>query len=91
MSGGAVTGEVLRRGLADEVRYSILPVAIWDGIRIFEGLDRDIALHLLEVRAYKSGAPPLSDAGSRRNFAPLTRARARVAEKLVRIERLGLR
>jgi len=53
--GGAVAGEVLRRGLADEVRYSILPVLIGDGIRFFEGLDRDIALHLLEIRAYKSG------------------------------------
>lgn len=53
--GGAVAGEVLRRGLADEVRYSILPVLIGDGIRFFEGLDRGVALHLLEVKAYTSG------------------------------------
>lgn len=53
--GGGVAGEALRRGLADEVRYSILPVAIGAGIRFFEGLDRDIALHLLDVKAYKSG------------------------------------
>jgi hypothetical protein len=28
---------------------------IGDGIRFFEKLDKDIALHLAEVKAYKSG------------------------------------
>jgi hypothetical protein len=28
---------------------------IGDGIKFFEELDRDIALHLAEVKAYKSG------------------------------------
>ena len=55
VGGGAVSGECLRRGLADEVRYSILPILIGDGIPFFEKLDRDIALHLAEVKAYKSG------------------------------------
>ena len=55
VGGGKVSGECLRAGLADEVRYSVLPVAIGDGIAFFQGLDRDIALHLLEVKAYKSG------------------------------------
>lgn len=55
VGGGAVSGECLRLGLADEVRYSVLPVLIGDGIRFFENLDRDIALHLTEVKAYKSG------------------------------------
>lgn len=53
--GGAVAGECLRRGLADEIRYSILPVAIGDGVSFFEGLDRDVALHLVESIAYRSG------------------------------------
>jgi dihydrofolate reductase len=53
--GGALCAECLRRGLADEVRYSILPIAIGDGIPFFAGLDRDVPLHLAEVRAYKSG------------------------------------
>jgi dihydrofolate reductase len=53
--GGAVSGECLRLGLADEVRYSILPILIGDGIPFFETLDRDIPLHLAEVTAYKSG------------------------------------
>ena len=53
--GGAVSGECLRLGLADEVRYSILPILLGDGISFFERVDRDVALHLMEVKAYKSG------------------------------------
>src|SRR5512134_3106651 len=55
VGGGVVAGECLRLGLADEVRYSILPILIGDGIPFFEKLDWDIALHLAEVTAYKSG------------------------------------
>jgi dihydrofolate reductase len=55
VGGGVVSGECLRLGLADEVRYSILPILIGDGIPFFEKLDRDIALHLEEVKAYRSG------------------------------------
>ena len=55
VGGGVVSGECLRLGLADEVRYSILPILIGNGIQFFEKLDRDIALHLAEVKAYKSG------------------------------------
>jgi len=53
--GGAVAGECLRLGLADEIRYSILPVLIGEGISFFDKLDRDVSLHLAEVKAYKSG------------------------------------
>jgi dihydrofolate reductase len=55
VGGGAVSGECLRLGLADEIRYSILPVLIGDGIRFFDSLDTDVALHLAEVKAYDSG------------------------------------
>src|SRR6185503_13576208 len=55
VGGGAVSGECLRLGLADEVRYSIVPILIGDGISFFEGLNQDVALHLVEVKAYKSG------------------------------------
>jgi dihydrofolate reductase len=55
VGGGAVAGECLRLGLADEVRYSILPILIGEGVPFFEKLDRDVALHLAEVKAYKSG------------------------------------
>ena len=59
VGGGAVSGECLRLGLADEVRYSILPVLIGDGVSFFEGLDRDVQLHLMEVKGYKSGVVAL--------------------------------
>ena len=59
VGGGMVSGECLRLGLADEVRYSILPILIGNGIPFFENLDRDVALHLTEVKAYKSGTVAL--------------------------------
>ena len=55
VGGGAVSGECLRRGLADELRYSILPILIGDGVAFFDRLDRDVPLHLVEVKAYQSG------------------------------------
>jgi len=55
VGGGEVSAECLRLQLADEVRYSILPILIGDGISFFQGLDRDVALHLLEATPYKSG------------------------------------
>jgi dihydrofolate reductase len=55
VGGGEVSAECLRLRLADEVRYSIVPKLIGDGISFFQGLDEDVALHLLEATAYKSG------------------------------------
>jgi len=53
--GGVVAAECLRLGLADEIIYSILPIVIGDGISFFGKLDKDISLHLAEVKAYKTG------------------------------------
>jgi dihydrofolate reductase len=55
VGGGAVSASCLRLGLADEIRFSIAPVLIGDGIQFFEKLDRDVSLHLSEVKAYKTG------------------------------------
>src|SRR5262249_27687184 len=55
VGGGAVSGECLRLGLADDVRYSILPILIGEGVSFFEKLDRDVALHLVESKAYRNG------------------------------------
>jgi dihydrofolate reductase len=55
VGGGVVSGECLRLGLADEVRYSIMPILIGEGISFFDRLDQDVALHLLELKAYKTG------------------------------------
>lgn len=53
--GSKLATEALRLGLANEIAYTIAPVLIGDGIPFFEDVGKDVALHLLEVKAYKSG------------------------------------
>src|SRR5207237_9081981 len=48
VGGGVVSGECLRLGLADEVRYSILPFLIDNGIRFFEKMVRVVSMNLAE-------------------------------------------
>ncbi len=55
VGGASLAGEFLRRGLADEVRCSILPILIGDGIPFFRTVGGDIPLHLAEVHAYATG------------------------------------
>ena len=55
VGGGAVSGECLRLGLADEIRYSIVPIVIGEGVSFFDRLDKDVPLHLADVKAYQSG------------------------------------
>ena len=55
VGGGALSGDCLRLGLADEVRYSIVPIVIGEGIPFFDRLGRDVALHLAEVTPYRDG------------------------------------
>lgn len=55
VGGGVLAAECLRLGLADEIRYSIVPTLIGSGISFFEQLGTDIPLHLAEVQAYRNG------------------------------------
>jgi dihydrofolate reductase len=55
VGGSTVCAECLRLELADEVRYSILPILIGAGIPFFDKLHGDTALHLAEVKAHRSG------------------------------------
>ena len=59
VGGGMLAGECLGLKLADEVYYSIVPVLIGEGISFFGRLEKDVALHLAEVKAYKSGMAEL--------------------------------
>lgn len=59
VGGGTVSGECLRRGLVDEIRYSVLPIVIGEGIPFFEKLGKDVPLHLMEVKAYNNGVVEL--------------------------------
>ena len=47
--------ECVRLGLVDEVCSSIIPILIGDEIPVFDQLNKDNALHLREVNAYKNG------------------------------------
>jgi dihydrofolate reductase len=59
VGGGAVSAECLRRRLADEVRYTIVPMLIGDGIPFFQRFDTDLPLHLLEATPFKDGTVAL--------------------------------
>jgi dihydrofolate reductase len=76
VGGGEVAGECLRLGLADEVRYSIMPILIGDGISFFKGLDKDVALHLVEVKAYGSGMVALRHEVRKQASVPKRRPRS---------------
>ena len=55
VGGALLSTEWLRLGLADEVRYSILPILLGEGIPFVHKIGRDIALHLADVKAYANG------------------------------------
>ncbi|WP_026262362.1 dihydrofolate reductase family protein [Spirosoma panaciterrae] len=55
VGGAELANEFIRLMLADEIRLSILPIILGDGLRFFEQFGQEQALHLLDVRAYKSG------------------------------------
>jgi dihydrofolate reductase len=59
VGGGMLAAECLRLGLADEIRYSVMPILIGEGISFFGQLEQDIPLYLAEIKAHKSGMAEL--------------------------------
>jgi dihydrofolate reductase len=55
VGGAMLAKEFIRLKLADEIRMSVLPVILGEGILFFDQLEREQALHLKDVTAYKSG------------------------------------
>ncbi len=56
LAGGAMLSQdFIRLKLADEIRLSILPVILGDGLRFFDNIIQEQALHLANVNAYKNG------------------------------------
>jgi len=47
--------DFIRLKLADELRLSVLPVILGDGILFFDNLGQEQILHLKDVTAYKTG------------------------------------
>jgi dihydrofolate reductase len=55
VGGAELAKDFIRLNLADEIRQSILPIILGDGTPFFDEIGQEQALHLKDVRAYKSG------------------------------------
>jgi dihydrofolate reductase len=56
LAGGAMLAkDFIRLKLADEIRLSVMPVILGDGMLFFDQIGQEQALHLKDVTAYKSG------------------------------------
>ena len=55
VGGAHLAKEFIRLKLADEIRLSILPVMLGDGLLFFDHIGLQLVLHLKDVTAYKSG------------------------------------
>ncbi|MDR3681236.1 MAG: dihydrofolate reductase family protein [Flavipsychrobacter sp.] len=54
--GGAILAkEFIRLQLADEIRLSVMPIILGEGVLFFEGIEQEQALHLKDVTAYPNG------------------------------------
>ena len=59
VGGALLVKDFIRLKLADEIRLSILPIILGDGILFFDSIGQEQALHLKNVTAYKSGTVEL--------------------------------
>jgi len=55
VGGAKLAKDFIRLNLADEIRQSILPVILGEGIPFFDQIEQEQALHLKSVTAHKSG------------------------------------
>ncbi|QMW07193.1 dihydrofolate reductase [Spirosoma foliorum] len=55
VGGPALATAFIQLKLVDELRLSILPITLGDGIRFFEQMPQEQPFHLKDVTAYKSG------------------------------------
>jgi len=55
VGGAMLVKEFIRLKLADEIRLSVLPIILGDGTLFFDAIEQEQALHLKDVKAYKSG------------------------------------
>lgn len=59
VGGAKLVKEFLQLKLADEIRMTILPIILGDGLTFFDSIGKEQALHLVNVTAYKTGAVEL--------------------------------
>jgi dihydrofolate reductase len=55
VGGAALAKDFINLKLADEIRLSIMPIILGDGTPFFTQIEQEQALHLKNVKAYKSG------------------------------------
>jgi len=55
VGGAELTRDFIRFKLADEIRQSVLPMILGDGVPFFDNIEQEQALHLIDVTAYKNG------------------------------------
>lgn len=55
VGGASLVKDFIQSSLADEIRLSILPIILGDGIPFFNNIGQERALHLKNVTAYKTG------------------------------------
>jgi dihydrofolate reductase len=55
VGGAALSKDFIRLKLADEIRLSVMPIILGEGLLFFDQIGQEQALHLKEVNAYKSG------------------------------------
>lgn len=55
VGGSMLTKDFIRLKLADEIRVSILPIILGDGLLFFDHIGQEQALHLKDTTAYKNG------------------------------------
>ena len=61
LAGGAtLANDFIRLKLADEIRLSIMPIILGDGVPFFNQTGQEQSLHLKNVTAYKSGMVELA-------------------------------
>ena len=55
VGGAMLSKDFIRLKLADEIRLSVMPIILGEGMLFFDQIGQEQALHLKEVTAYKSG------------------------------------
>ena len=55
VGGAMLARDFIRKKLADEIRLSVIPIILGDGLHFFDQLGLEQILHLKDVSAYKNG------------------------------------
>ena len=55
VGGAMLARDFIRLKLADEIRLSVMPIILGEGVLFFDHIGQERALHLKDVTAYKSG------------------------------------